>query len=201
MKVPILVIVGEFGSGKTLYATYLGDNFKKENPEKNLFTNYKLIGIDYKQIKMSELKQKPFPSYIKDGLLIIDEIQEDGNAYDFMRSGVQNIVKFVSQIRKRGLQLIMITPRLDFIAKKLREITNYIITMKETNDNGIVRGNWFSVNNYSTSFRPVWIRNFKIDLSSYYGKYDTNEIIEESEDEENEENSKTKTKRITKETI
>lgn len=200
MRVPIVVIVGEFGSGKTLYAVYLGDQFKKTNPEKTLFTNITLKDIDYKKISMNDLKKKPFPSWLRDGLLIIDEIQEDGNAYDFMKSGVQNIVKFVSQIRKRGLQLIMITPRLDFIAKKLREITNYIVTMKETNENGVVRGNWFSINNYSTAFRPVWIRSFKIDLSSYYPKYDTNEIIEESEDED-EENSETKAKRVKKEKI
>jgi hypothetical protein len=184
MRVPIVIEIGEFGSGKTLYGVYLGDRFIKENPDKTLFSNITLYDIPYVKIDMADLKKKPFPDHIKNGLIIIDEIQEDSNAYDFMKSGVRNIVKFVSQIRKRGLQLIMITPRLDFIAKKLREITNYIVTLRDTSENGIVRGNWFTVNNYSSNFKPVWLRSFKIDLSSYFDKYDTNEIVEESEGED-----------------
>jgi len=179
MRVPIVVIVGEFGSGKSLLARYLAEEFILKHPDKNLITNMTMYDIEYIPLKIEDLAKSPFPDYIRNGLLILDEIQSGTDAYDFMKSGVRRATKFISQIRKYDLELIMITPRLDNINKRLREITNYIVTMQETNIKGVVSGNWYFINNYAVDMRPKWLSSFRLDLTEYFEKYDTKQIIGE----------------------
>lgn len=188
MLVPVVVVLGEFGTGKTLYATYKALKFSERNPGKTVFANYPIKGIkNFREYHISELSEGDFPEWLHDGLLIMDEIQIGADAYDFMRSGTRNIVAFITQIRKLNLELIMVTPVYTFIAKRLRDIANFMITLKDMVVPGFVTANYYRLLKMgSKTFKAVYLRTMKYDLNEVFPYYDTKYIVKSKRRETNE---------------
>lgn len=183
MKVPIIAVVGEFGSGKTAYATYTGIEFLKNNPTCNLFTNYPLknlgeLATRWKQFNFSDISEDVIPDRYSNGLMIIDEIQEGADAYDFMKSKNRNKSKFINQIRKNDLQLMLITPNLDFIDSRIRKVCNYFVIMDEMEIEGIITAWWYKKNPISSGFDTFkYPKPVVKDISTYFKYYDSKHII------------------------
>ena len=174
MIVPIICVLGEFGTGKTLFATYQALKFASENPDKKVFANYPIKGIaNFRQYQFDDLKQEEFPVWLENGLLIIDELQLGSDAYEFMQLGVKAMFSFITQIRKLDLQLLMVTPVFTFISKRLRDITNYIITLEDMTESGIVTANYFRFRKPRTKY----LQTKRYDLRSVFPYYNTKHII------------------------
>ena len=172
MIVPIITVLGEFGTGKTLFATYQAVKFSQTHPDQTVFANYPINYLNnFRQYDFEDLKKEEFPEWLHDGLLIIDEIQNGSDAYDFMASGTRKMTSFITQIRKLDLQLIMVTPVFTFVSKRLRDITNYIITLEDMLVPGVVTANYYRK-------RPrEYLRTKKYDLHSIFPYFNTKHII------------------------
>ena len=173
MIVPVVCVLGEFGTGKTLFATYQAVTFAQDNPDKMVFANYPIRGIkNFRQYDVEELKQAEFPEWLQNGLLIIDEVQIGSHAYDFIKKGARHMISFISQIRKLDLQLIIITPVFTWITKQLRDIVNYIITLEDMKTPGIVTANYYRYRKPSK-----YLRTKVYDLRNVFPYYNTKFIV------------------------
>ena len=175
MQFPITCVLGERGSGKTLFMTYLAYHYAKQG--KKIVANYHLFGIPYTYMKVREIAEMKLT--IKDSIVFIDEGQEGADSYSFLRKSTQKLTKFATQIRKLKITMYYSTQVFGQIAKRLRDQTNYIIQMQEMGIQGISRA---SVFNYRQGYEDDLIRKFVFDGREYFKFYDTEEIIDESDD-------------------
>lgn len=164
---PIIGIVGDRGGGKTLTAVNIVDEYQKAGLK--VFSNFELIGIPYEHIEFNDIVD--FPEYLHDGVIIIDEAHIGTDAYDFFSKRVREITKFATQIRKRRLIFLYTTQVFTQVAKRLRQQTDYIMYCNELHVKGLIR-----VELYSNRTQE-YINGKTVDLSAYFGKYDTNELI------------------------
>jgi hypothetical protein len=113
----LISLVGDVGSGKTLFATYLAS---KDN--RPIFSNYKIKLPTY-----TDLKPETLTSLTSSCLVIIDE------AYTWLESRLsgRNINLYLSYIlfqsRKRGLDIILTDQLIGTIDVRFRQLTNYEI--------------------------------------------------------------------------
>lgn len=186
MIVPILCIIGDFGTGKSLLSTYYAKKFSENYPDRNIFANYTLKNIpNFTEYNFGIFKDmKNIPNWLCNGLLIIDEIYLGADAYKFMQSDVNNIWEFIMQIRKKNLELIMCTPRLKFIAVRIRDITNYIIALEEMKIEGVITGHTYYINHVTNETKKI--RKFQYNLKNYFSYYDSKQLIRKENNNESE---------------
>lgn len=167
MRPSISCIVGDFGSGKTLFMTYLA--YMNQNYRK-IFANYHLNDIPYTYISINDLAK--FPDELRNAIVLIDEGHVGANAYDVFKKDVRNIAQFITQIRKRNIVMFWSTQRFRRVALPLRELTKYFYEMHPTEYDGVSYVKIFDIdNNYE------FIKEFIFDGRKMFGKYDTEEII------------------------
>ena len=181
MQYPITCVLGERGSGKTLFMTYLAYHYAKQG--KKIVCNYHLFGIPYTYMKVKEIAELKLE--IKDSIVFIDEGQEGADSYSFLRKATQKLTKFATQIRKLKIVMYYSTQVFGQIAKRLRDQTNFIIQMSETTQPGVSQASIF---NYRQAYADDLIKKFLFDGREYFKFYDTEEIIDESDDDEELEN-------------
>jgi len=190
MDWPLVIILGNMGDGKTLFATFYAKMYEQIVLENQLsykiFANYNIVSPIFQKVKLKDLVK--FPSWLRDGLLIIDEIQvEGGDAYRFLEKDSQYLTAFITQLRKRNLQLIITTQRQRFVSIRIRELVNYMLRVRKIDlGNGdfltgveIINMNEFIITNY-----------MELNLTSVFPFYDTKELITLAEIEEVEEKIK-----------
>ena len=169
LKYPIIAIVGDLGSGKTLTMTSIGlDYYYHDNF--NLYANYHLKNVPYTYREFSDLAN--FPEHVKNGVLLMDEGHVDGDAYNFMRRGVRDMGRFITQIRKRKLILIYTTQDFGSIFLRLRELTNYLIETTAINTKGLT-----NIRVYDRKEGYLLLKEGTYDLSPNFKNYDTKEVI------------------------
>lgn len=179
MKVesPIVAIVGNKGSGKTLMMTYIGERAHfKEN--RKVYANYHLTEIPYQKFSYDDLLN--LPEEMEHAIILMDEIQMGADAYEFLSNKSKAITTLATQLRKRDLELYMTTQRFTFISKRLRDLTDLIYTMTTyTDQNGnLVRGVAY-VEQYDRNdpFSDIPIKKFIFDGRNWFNHYDTTEVI------------------------
>ena len=172
VEYPIVAVVGDRGDGKTVTMTALAYAYEKEG--KKIFANFTLIGIPYTKITFQDLAD--FPEYLSDGVVLLDEGHIGIDAYQVFNSRVQNITKFSTQTRKRKLIVLFSTQVFTTVAKRLRNMTNYIFECNKTNVKGVVNVNVYDRNQIKNG--GGYIKSITIDGRPFFDMYDTNEIIE-----------------------
>ena len=123
---PRVAIIGDTGEGKTLTMTALGKMYQEQGY--TIFANYKLIDTEYTHIEFSDIVD--FPEYLHDGVILLDEVHIGTDAYNFFSNKVKEITKFATQTRKRKLIFIYATQVFTQTAKRLRDLTTYIVYCK-----------------------------------------------------------------------
>lgn len=174
IKYPIIAVLGNRGDGKTLTLTTLGKQYESQGI--NVFANYKLIDTNYKQITFEKIAE--FPSWLKDGVILMDEAHIGLDSYAFFNKRVKDITKFVTQLRKRRLVLYYTTQVFKTVALRLRQQTDYIVDCRKTDIEGIVELFVFDYREPDGLGGFELINRFKLDGRDYFKYYDTNEIIE-----------------------
>ena len=166
---PIIAFVAKMGSGKTLTMTVLASEYEAAGMK--IYANYNLYGIPYEHIEFNDIVD--YPEYIHDGVIFIDEAHIGTDAYAFFSKRVKEITKFTTQIRKRHLIFIYSTQVFTQVAKRLRDLTDYIIYTQEMKVKGIIV---LSIHDRDPD--DSYIQSRIVDGRAYFGAYDTDEIIE-----------------------
>lgn len=169
---PIVCVLGDRGSGKTLTMTVLGDEYEKEGL--SIFANYTLKGIPYKHIEFKDIVK--FPPWLKNGVILLDEGHIGMDAYNFFSRQVKDITTFITQTRKRKLIILYSTQNFTSVAKRLRVMTNYILQCNKTDVLGITRLDVFDRSKHNDK---GFLKTIYIDGRENFKNYDTNEIISE----------------------
>jgi len=107
-RAEICLCEGEQGSGKTCTAVgKVVDAYHKDSTTK-IFANFHLYGIKYVYADLGTIVEYLNSSLITEGYIVIDESYIGGDARRGMSLLTQVLTWFGSQIRKRGLHLILI---------------------------------------------------------------------------------------------
>lgn len=176
MKYPITCVLGQRGSGKTLFMTYLAHQYHKEG--KKIYSNFTLKDIPYHAITFEKLAS--LPDELTDAVVFLDEIQIGADAYEVFKRSNKMITVFATQLRKRHITLYYSTQVFKMVTKRLRLQTNYIITFDSNTIPGFVNGQIYQ---YNTETYQDYIKSIKMDLRGYFNSYDTDEVITFSENE------------------
>lgn len=168
---PRVAIIGDTGGGKTVSLTAFGLMFAQLNGLK-IFANYTLHGVDYEYIDFNDIVD--FPEYLHDAVILIDEAHIGTDAYAFFTTRVKEITKFATQTRKRRLIFMYSTQVFTQTAKRLRDLTTYIIYCKTTEIKDVFE---LSIHDRSIE-NQGYIKTLFLHGEPFFKYYDTNEIIE-----------------------
>lgn len=113
-------IFGKMGSGKTMLLAYLGVLFEENGY--NINSNFHLKTIDYNPIETLDDIDK-----VRNGVLLLDEMQLWVHARSGMSKLNQDLLKIIMMSRKRGLILFYTSQLYRTVDVLLREVTDYII--------------------------------------------------------------------------
>ena len=171
-KFPIVAIVGDLGSGKSTFTTFLAYMFQSQYPNilSNMIFNDKYIKYTYIEPDEMNLRNNK----IKDGVLFIDEVSSsNGDAYEFFSKGVIDTSKFLMQVRKRNVAIFLINPRFNFNARRIRQMVNYYIEIEKINNTaGLIKASIFDLK------KRKKLRVLKMDLRQFFDYFDTRHIIQ-----------------------
>jgi len=165
----LVSIVGDVGSGKTLFSTYIATGDSRP-----IYSNYKL-----KLKKYHDLKPETLNKLKEQSLVIIDE------AYTWLESRLsgRNINLYLSYIlfqsRKRGLDIILTDQLEGTIDLRFRQLTNYEIQCQNVDDG-------FAYDIYKVSsyhqYKPMrFVMPFSI-AETLFPLYDSWELINPIDD-------------------
>ena len=176
--------IGKQGSGKTILITKLLVDNLKEHPNRKVFSNYTLFGIDYQPIafntdnehnkdKLNILDMLDQDvNYFNNSIMLLDEIHVDLDSLDFMKKNNRRMQVFFSQLRKRNILLLGTTQYLMNVDVRLRRQCLNVFEMKH------IKKDIFEVTTHEIDgYYSVPITTYLLDLSEYYNFYDTNEVI------------------------
>jgi GTPase SAR1 family protein len=176
MKYPITAVLGQRGSGKTLFMTYLAHQYYAEG--KKIFSNFQLKKIPYTPITFSELAK--LPEWLYDGVVFLDEIHIGADSYEVFKKSNKMITTFATQLRKRRITLFYSTQVFKMATKRLRDQTNFLLTCDHNQPPGFVK---IEVYEYIAYSAHNYIKTISLNLTSFFNAYDTDEVITYSESE------------------
>lgn len=107
-RAEIYIIEGDQGKGKTNTAVAKVVDAYHNDPTTKIFTNFHLFGIRYVYANLATIVEYLNSNLITDGYIVIDESYIGGDARMGMTLMTKVLTWFGSQIRKRGLHLILI---------------------------------------------------------------------------------------------
>jgi len=172
VEYPITAILGNRGSGKTCFMTFLAHEYHKKG--KRIFANYHLIDIPYEYMSFS--KMATLPDELNDALVLTDEMHMGADSYDFMKNSSRAFSTFATQLRKRRVHWYYTTQIMTQVAKRIRTQTDYIITMVNTKKEGVFEASVYDRHDYDELFGTPK-KNFLFDGKPYFKFYDTNEVV------------------------
>lgn len=181
------IAVGKQGEGKTLLITKFAFKNKEINPNRPIFSNYKLIGVEYTPITFNtdieENKDKldfiealkTNPSQFNDSIILLDEIHLYLDSLDYRKETSRVVQTFVSQLRKRNILLLGTTQYWLNLSIRVRRQAMAVFDVSKIIKNGRLLFNVATgvVDGYYYDL----ITDVDMDLSEYFGKYDTKEVI------------------------
>lgn len=173
--------IGRQGSGKTAFITkLLVDNY---SPEKKVYSNYSLFGIEHEKITFDNKRNKNSidilevikdnPDYFNNSIMLLDEIHIYFDSRDYMRQNNRVIQNFFSQLRKRNILLLATTQYILHLDIRIRRQALAVFQMTNLKD-GIFRVDVHEIDGYFTRF----VKSELVNLNDYFRYYDTNELIE-----------------------
>lgn len=167
---PIIGIVGVRGAGKSITMRTLAEAYSEVG--KAIFSNFTMFDIEFTYANFETVAV--FPDWLHDGVIFLDEAHVGMDAYEVFNKRVQNITKFITQLRKRRLILFFSTQVFTTVAKRLRLQTDYILECHNPKDGTID----IRVYDRHDPINNGFLGEFSIYVKPFFKKYDTNEIIE-----------------------
>ncbi|MHA1756715.1 MAG: AAA family ATPase [Promethearchaeota archaeon] len=161
------IVLGDLGSGKTLFLTYLA--YKSEFH--NIYTNYHL-NIPQKNIIMltPALFRHSFEKL--NGLMLIDEIYTLIDSRNSMNENNKLLSYILFQSRKKDIQIWITAQMFSTIDKRFREFADFLVSCKKLEKSG-----YFYYKIYSIAGNTKKIILTPKITQILYSFYDTNEVI------------------------
>ena len=160
---PLIIIYGFRGGGKTILATKLA--ITSRSP---IYSNYWIDSVDYTPFKLQDTRD-----FHEKCMVMIDEANvmiDNRRSMDALNIYMSYIL---NQSRKRNITFIVTTQRLNAIDVRFREQADYIIKSENMGDDG----HRYIVINPGNYQKKVF-RMTRAEAKKWYGRYDTNQIIE-----------------------
>ena len=174
--------IGKQGSGKTAFITKaLYDNFEMGM---KVYSNYTLLKMTYKEIGANCYKHIDLEKILdmldnnvnalNDSIILLDEIHIYLDSLDFMRKNNRRLQKFFSQLRKRNILLLGTAQYIMNVDVRIRRQCMNVFEMEH------IYKNLFKVLTWSMydGWQDEVLREDHFDLSTYYDKYNTYEVID-----------------------
>ena len=168
---PITAIIGNRGSGKTCFMTFLALQYHKEG--RKIYSNYHLNNIPYQSMTLKEMSE--LPDELTNAVVLMDELHVGADSYDFMKSSSKAFYTFATQLRKRKVNWYYTTQIFTQVAKRIRMQTDYLITMENTKKENIFKTTVYDRRKEYDLNEPI--QQFLFDGKEYFKEYNTDEVI------------------------
>ena len=175
--------IGKQGSGKTLFITKLLYSELQEQ-KRPVFSNYTLLELEHEKITFDNAREEDQnkidilkkldedENYFDNSIMLLDEIHIYFDSLDFMRSHSRRMQVFFSQLRKRNILLLATTQYIMNLDVRIRRQCMNVFDMYHIHE-GLFEVTVQEIDGYFTKE----ISRTRFELSTYYDKYDTKEII------------------------
>lgn len=180
-KTCIIGVDGGRGDGKTNWAV-------KEVLElseywgKPIVSNIKLFGVKYTPFTLDMLTE--LDERLQNCILLIDELLMYADSYDFLSKNSKKMTILATQLRKRNVIFIYTTQYIEYLPKRIRSQTDFVVTALNRSKTNIQTKNveWTSLIQVCRfiSFNDTKLEPFLTVLFNgkpYWKNYDTNEIV------------------------
>lgn len=169
IRYKITGILGRRGAGKTLYAVYLLYQYYQQGYK--IYSNIKLH-FPYHELTLDMLST--LPKELNGSIIFTDEIQMWADAYNFLSKDSKAITTMATQLRKRKCQWIFTTQFFKQAVLRLRNQTDYLITMERYQVDGKSKAIVYDPTAWEGEDE---IGRFTFDGRKYFDLYDTNEVV------------------------
>jgi hypothetical protein len=151
-----IMLMGPRGRGKTLAMTTLGRILTYRYRDKGFnhcrtFSNYPSDVIDVPDGRLLQRVNDPRDRSVRDGLLLIDEIQTAAVSTKWNANENYQLTQFLTQIRKDRLEIIFTTQYPRGLDRGVLEQIDLFIECRKIRDQGIV----FAVHDWKDAFVPI----------------------------------------------
>lgn len=166
--------IGAQGSGKTLLSVALVFELSKLLPERRIFSNIELYGIEYKKFNFDELLTniKYDNNYYDNSIILFDELHIFLNSLDFYKKENRLVQGFFSQLRKRKIIILGTSQYILNVDVRIRRQALRVFEIFKRNNN-IFEVIIHLIDGYFTR----QLDNLLLKLDKYYKNYNTYEII------------------------
>lgn len=147
--------------------------------------NGKPINLKDAYKKAFGITPKSVEEIFKDAVIVMDELHVAAHSYTFLSKKSRTLAEFASQVRKRGMLFIGVTQFMSQVTKQIRTQAKYQIEVSKVEIDKFENVNYFVCRVRSASSNAMQDRGYydelknviMLDLSDYYDKYDTSQII------------------------
>lgn len=166
--------IGAQGSGKTLLSVALIFELTKILPERRIFSNIELYGIEYDKFDFDELLTniKYNNNFYDNSIILFDEMHIFLNSLDYYKKQNRLVQGFFSQLRKRRIILLGTSQYILNLDVRIRRQALRVFEIFKRNNN-IYEVIIHLIDGYFTQK----IDTILLKLDKYYKNYNTYEII------------------------
>lgn len=166
--------IGAQGSGKTLLSVALIFELSKLYPERKIFSNIELYGLQYERFDFDTLLEniKLNNNYYDNSIILFDEMHIFLNSLDFYKQQNRLVQGFFSQLRKRKIIILGTSQYILNVDVRIRRQAIRVFEIYKQNNN-IYEVIVHLIDGYFTKK----IDNIFLKLDKYYKNYNTYEII------------------------
>lgn len=165
----LVAIVGNLGEGKTLTQTYL--LFKKWTEGRDVYSNYKL---EFDFIPVDNIEDIEAMSQ---GVFGGDELWSWLDSRTSKNGKNRAIASILLKSRKRGIDIYYTTQTFMQMDKRVRSITDFIVTPQMNRLKTVCTAYWYNKNDVSFSNNPIPISRTRFLTKPIFPLYDTNEEV------------------------
>lgn len=166
--------IGAQGSGKTLLSVALLFELSKIYPERKIFSNIGLYGLQYERFDFDTLLEniKLNNNFYDNSIILFDEIHIFLNSLDFYKKQNRLVQGFFSQLRKRKIIILGTSQYILNVDVRIRRQAIRVFEIYKQN-NDIYEVIIHLIDGYFTKK----LDNLFLKLNKYYKNYNTYEII------------------------
>ena len=166
--------IGAQGSGKTLLSVALIFELSKLYPERKIFSNIELYGLQYERFDFDTLLEniKLNNNYYDNSIILFDEMHIFLNSLDFYKQQNRLVQGFFSQLRKRKIIILGTSQYILNVDVRIRRQAIRVFEIYKQN-NDIYEVIIHLIDGYFTKKLDTLF----LKLNKYYKNYNTYEII------------------------
>lgn len=171
---PIIGIIGDRGTGKTLLMRYLASAYAETGL--SIVGNFNMYDLFYRKAGMKGAMNHV--DQLKDCVLFFDEIYNDADAKDYFSKNNKAITGFAAQTRKFHTTFIYSLQLFFTVDKRIRSFTDYFFQPEPYEGPDAKPGDLLvRVFNAKAGYGNDFVKELVVSCGKYYPLFDTDELI------------------------